>query len=115
MDKETIDGIAKGFAFFWAFAIAAAAGTLNYLQRFAGEDPPPWKWLVFTVKGITAGGVGVLTHWLLAGWGFNPNFTYFAIAVAGWGGAETVVFFQQVFQDAIRRAAGASENDTPKS
>ncbi len=97
--------------------IAALAGFVNYLQRFTGDDSPDWNWIAVTAKVFTAGFVGILTHWLLTGWGINENhenLVNFAIAVAGYGGAETIAFFQQVFQDAIRRAAGAAQNHDAK-
>lgn len=110
MDKETQDAVTKGITFLWAFGIAAGAGIVNFLQRFTGETPPSWSWLVFFIKGFTAGSVGIVTNWLLAAWHLDGNYVNFAIALAGWGGAETIVFFQQVFQDGIRRASSAPKN-----
>lgn len=115
VDKETQDALTKAAAFLWAFGIAAVAGIVNFLQRFTGENPPAWNWLVFFIKGVTAGSVGVVTSWLLAQWHLDGNYVNFACAIAGWGGAETIVFFQQVFQDGIRRAASPPKNDGPKS
>lgn len=98
----------------WAFGIAALAGLVSYIQRFTGDNPPGWKWLVVIIKVLTAGFVGLLTHWLLSGWNLGEGYVNFAIAVGGYGGAETIVFFQQVFRDTINRAAASEENHQPK-
>lgn len=108
-ENESITKIA------WAFAIAGLAGFINYLQRFTGDNPPKWAWLVVLVKVMTAGFVGLLTNWLMSKWQMGENYVDFAIAVAGYGGAETIAFFQQVFRDSIIRAAGVKSNDEPKS
>ncbi len=97
-----------------AFVIAAFAGLVSYLQRFNGDNPPEWKWLLFVTKVLTAGFVGILCDWLLSGWNIPQTIVHFAIAVAGYGGVETMLFFQQIFQDTIRRAARVSEDDRPK-
>lgn len=105
MDKETSDVFAK---LGWAFGIAALAGLVSYLQRFLQEPPPKWSWQVASVKVLTAGFVGLLTGWLLSGWNVPQNYVYFAMGVAGYGGGETIVFFQQVFKDTINRYASKS-------
>jgi hypothetical protein len=109
MDRETGDVIKQ-----WAipFAIAAGAGLVNYLQRFTQEPTPKWSWMVATVKVLTAGFVGMLTGWLLSGWNVPQTYVYFAMGVAGYGGGETIVFFQQVFQDTISRYA-RKDSDRP--
>lgn len=115
MDKESSDVI-KALA--WAFGIAAVAGAINFVQRFAGDNPPRWSWVVFGIKFATAGIVGILTHWLLSGWKVDPNYINVAYFLAGWGGAETVVKFQGIAEDVLRKwaagATNASSNDRPK-
>ncbi len=110
MDNREAEAAVKVLA---VVGISAVAGFVNYLQRFTGDTVPQWNWVVVSTKVFTAGFVGLLTHWLLTGWGLHEeheNLINFAIAVSGYGGAETIAFFQQVFQDAIRRAAGAAQN-----
>lgn len=98
----------------WVIVIAALAGFVNYVQRFSGDNPPAWSWLVAITKIFTAGFVGLLTHWLLSGWNVGEGYVNFAIAVGGYGGAETIAFFQQVLRDAISRAAQADTHHEPK-
>ena len=102
MDKDTSDALQK---FGLYIGIAAFAGFVSYLQRFLQDPPPPFKWFQAFVKAATAGFVGVLTGWLLSGWNVPQNWIYFAMGVAGYGGGETIVFFQQVLQDTINRYA----------
>jgi hypothetical protein len=99
----------------WAFAIAALAGLVNYIQRFTGDNPPAWRWLIVMTKVLTAGFVGLLTHWLLSGWNVGEGYVNFAIAVGGYGGAETIAFFQQVFRDTVSRAARDAQDHQPKT
>ena len=99
---------------FWVVLIASFAGFVNYAQRFAGDNPPAWNWLVALTKIFTAGFVGLLTHWLLSSWTMGEGYVNFAIAVAGYGGAETIAFFQQVFRDTISRAAQADPHHDSK-
>ena len=115
MDKETADAAQKILGFAWAFGIAALAGFVKYLQRFRGDDAAQWKWIQFAVQVFTAGFVGLVTTWLLSGWNVPDALRTFAIAVAGWGGGETIDFFQQVLRDAITRAAQASEEHDAKN
>ena len=116
MDEQ--NGVAATFSLWklgWIFAIAAFAGVVNYIQRFASETPPPWRWGFFFVKILTAGFAGLLTHWLLSKWGWGDDYVNFAVAIAGYGGAETIVFLQTILFDAIRRKAEAASNAPPKA
>jgi|SRR6185312_11633190 len=115
MDKETADAAQKVLGFAWSFGIAALAGCVKYLQRYRADDAPKWKWLQFAVQLLTAGFVGLVTTWLLAGWQVPDSLRTFAIAVAGWGGGETIDFFQQLLRDALSRAAQTTPNNDPKS
>lgn len=114
MDKETSDAVQKGIALAWAFGIAAFAGFISYLQTLIGQNPEKWKWVVAGTRVLTAGFVGLLTRWLLSGWNLPEHFVDFSLGVAGYGGVESIAFFQSVFRSAVRRAAGV-ENDAPKS
>lgn len=114
MDKDTTDAIQKTLAFLWTVGVASLAGAVKSLQRFVGDNPPHWSWGVFAIQIFTAGFVGLVTNWLLSGWNFNPNYLNFAIAVGGWGGGETIVFFQRVFRDSISRASGISKDEDAK-
>jgi hypothetical protein len=102
LDKDTTDAIEKFAA--W-MGIASFAGFVSYLQRFLQDSPPPFSWFQALIKTFTAGFVGLLTGWLLTGWNVPQTFVWFAMGVAGYGGGETIVFFQQVLQDSINRYA----------
>lgn len=102
MDKDTGDAFQK---FGLYIGIAAFAGLVSYIQRFLQDPPPPWSWIQACAKVLTAGFVGVLTGWLLSGWNVPQDWIYFAMGVAGYGGGETIVFFQQVLQDTFTRYA----------
>lgn len=115
MDKETTDAIQKGLALAWAFGIAAFAGLISYLQTLVGQNPQTWKWIVAATRVLTAGFVGLLTRWLLDGWTLSEHFIDFSLGVAGYGGVESIGFFQSIFRDTIRRAAGVSKDDEAKS
>jgi len=115
MDRETTDAAHQALGFAWAFGIASLAGFVKYLQRFRSDDAPKWKWLQFGVQVFTAGFVGLVTTWLLSGWNVPDALRTFAIAVAGWGGGETIDFFQQLLRDAISRAAQTRENPDAKN
>lgn len=112
MDKETSDAVQKGLALAWAFGVAAFAGLISYLQTLVGENPQTWKWIVAGTRVLTAGFVGLLTLWLLAGWNLSENFVAFALGVAGYGGVESISFFQSVFRETVRRAAGVKDDET---
>lgn len=114
MEKETSDVASKLAA---AFAIAAVAGLIKYFQQFTlpPAQRPAWEWGVFLVKGVTAGGMGVLTSWLLSGWTGNGSYINFLIAIAGWGGAETGEFFWGLGKDALRKIAGGPTDDARKA
>lgn len=114
MDKETSDVIHKGLALAWAFGIAAFAGLISYLQTLSGENPEKWKWFVAGTRVLTAGFVGILTRWLLDGWNIPEHFADFTLGVAGYGGVESIGFFQSIFRFAVRRAAGMPTDDEAK-
>lgn len=46
-------------------ALGGFAGLVNYLQRFAGDEPPAWKWPAFLVKVLTGCFVGLLGYWVV--------------------------------------------------
>jgi hypothetical protein len=102
VDKETNDAVWKIAV---PFAIASLAGLVSYLQRFLQDPPPPFRWFQAFVKVLTAGFVGLLTGWLLSGWNVPQTFVWFAMGVAGYGGGETIVFFQEVLKDTVSRYA----------
>lgn len=112
MDKETSDAVTK-----WAipFGIAAVAGLVSYLQRFLQDPPPAFSWFQAFIKVVTAGFVGLLTGWLLTGWNVPQTFVWFAMGVAGYGGGETIVIFQEALKDSIRRYAGKDGKDSDRA
>jgi hypothetical protein len=103
--------------------IAAAGGLVAYLQKFAverqaadaaSEARPKWSWGVVSVKVLTAAFVGWLTLLLLAKRGIDENLTYFLVALAGYGGAETLEFFKSVAWEALKRVvSGAGAPPSP--
>lgn len=110
-----MDHLPEWAKYILATLLGMAAGWLAYLQQFINPSQrPPWDWLTFSIKGLTAGFVGLLTQLLLVRSGVDPTYGAFLVAVAGWSGAETIVIFQEIFRGAIARAAANSENKTPK-
>lgn len=109
MDRETTDAVEKGIALAWTIGIAAFGGFVSYLQTLTGENK--WSWIAAATKVLTAGFVGLLTRWLLDGWSLPEHFIDFALGVAGYGGVESIGFFQSVFRETVRRAAGISKDD----
>lgn len=115
MDKETTDAVEKGLALAWTLGISAFAGLISYLQTLAGDNPQRWKWSVAASRILTAGFVGLLTRWLLDGWTLPEHFVDFSLGVAGYGGVESIAFFQSIFRETVRRAAGISKDDEAKN
>lgn len=111
MDRETSDAVTKGLAFLWTVGIAALGGLVSYLQKLSGDNPEKWSWIVAASKVLTAGFVGLLTDWLLSGWNLPRHFIDFALGVAGYGGSETIAFFQSIFRETVKRAAGVKEDE----
>lgn len=99
----------------WALGLAGFAGFVKYIQRFTAEPRPQWQWSGFSVHVFTGSFVGLLTLWLIAGQKLQPEYTHFAVAIAGYGGPLTLDFFAQVFKDTISRAAQKGADDAPKS
>jgi hypothetical protein len=92
------------------FLIAAFFGFIRVLQDYIAPDAPAkFRWVVATVKTMIAGATGVLTTWLCLQWEIGPYMSGFLIAVAGYGGAETLQVFKEAGYDFIRRKAAATE------
>jgi hypothetical protein len=96
----------------WLIAggIGGVAGIVAYLQQFTDPNTKvAWNNRIFGARVVTAFFVGVLCEWLIADMeGFTGKARYFMYAMSGWGGAETVHFFQEVFRAAVQRFAGPS-------
>lgn len=106
----------------WAFGLAAFAGFIRYIQRFAAkkEDRPAWEWTVAGVAVLTGGFVGALTLWLLGGVLFlgkkiEGGPLFFGIAIAGYGGPLTLDFFWDLCKDLLKRAAERATNGDAKN
>lgn len=99
----------------WSFVLAGFAGFVNYLQRFAVPEKPQWNWSECYVKVVTGAFVGYLTLLLVGKRVEDAGLVWFAVAVAGYGGPLTLDFFQQVFRDALSRAAQNQKDGTPKN
>jgi hypothetical protein len=108
MDNPLVAMLAKFSDAALAIAIAAFFGLIRYMQDFLGPEPPAFKWVFATAKVLTAGAVGLLVHWLVIEWKVSPNFSAFLIAVAGYGGAESINAFKEVGLEFIRRKASNS-------
>lgn len=93
-----------------SFGLAAFFGLIRYLQEFLNPGAPTaFKWLIAIAKGFTAGAVGMLTHWLVAEWEVRPNLAAFLIAVAGYGGAESIELFRSALRDMVLRWVGGQK------
>lgn len=91
------------------FAIAAFFGAVKHINEliFGEKKPQRFHWtLTIGVKGAIAGCVGLLTLWLLVELELVKSQAgrAFCIAIAGWGGAETIQFFWDTGRDALRDA-----------
>lgn len=98
-----------------AILIAAFFGLIRYLQDFLGSEPPGFKWVIALAKILTAGAVGLLVHWLVIEWKVSANFSAFLIAVAGYGGAESINAFKEAGLEFIRRKAASASDPGPKN
>lgn len=92
------------------FFIAAFFGLLRlgheHLQTPA-ETRPKFAWLPVLVKIGTAGGVGLLTTFLMLEWAVGPYLSGFLVAIAGWGGVETLNVLKEAGHETLRRYANA--------
>lgn len=92
-----------------AVLIAAFFGFIRYLQEFLDREPPAFKWLIAVAKVLTAGSVGYLVHILTIEWGVTSGYGAFMIAIAGYGGAETLNAGKEAFLGYLRgKASGTS-------
>lgn len=99
-----------------AFGIAAFFGLIRVLQDYLAPDAPPqFRWIVAIAKTSIAGAVGMLTMWLMLYWEVGPYMSAFLIAIAGYGGAETLQVFKEAGYDFIRRKALTSSDAPPKN
>lgn len=98
-----------------AILIATFFGFIRYLQEFLGASPPAFKWVIAGAKVLTAGAVGLLVHWLVIEWKVSSNFSAFLIAVAGYGGAESINAFKEAGLEFIRRKAASASDPGPKN
>ena len=100
----------------WVLALGGFAALVKYAQRFAGdkESRPQWEWSVAVIQSGTGSFVALLTVWLIET-KVEARYVNFAIAIAGYGGATTLDFFQQILRDAISRAAQKSQDAPPKN
>lgn len=110
-EKELAAGLSKNLnQVTIGFLIAAFFGLIRVLQEYIAPDAPPqFRWIVAIAKTLIAGAVGILTTWLCLQWDLGPYMSGFLIAVAGYGGAETLQVFKEAGYDFIRRKANATE------
>lgn len=110
-DNPILALIIEAKAIALSFVIAAFFGLIRYLQDFLVADPPAFKWFVFSAKILTAGSVGLVVYWLLLEWKITGGYNAFLIAVAGYGGAESLNAFKEAGLDFLRRKAAAGPKD----
>lgn len=114
-DRDLIAAMGRYGDVALAFGIAFFFGLIRYLQEFLNPDAPrAFKWVIAIAKGFTAGAVGMLTLWLLAEWNVKGNMSAFLIAVAGYGGAETMELFKEVLRGFVLRQASSPPQSAPK-
>lgn len=91
----------------WVLSLSGFAALVRYAQAFTGnkDSRPAWEWGVACIHVGTGSFVGLLTSWVIGSVTQEVRYVYFAIAIAGYGGPITLDFFQQLFRDAITRAA----------
>lgn len=80
--------------------LSGFAGFVNYLQRFAGDTPPPWRWGPFSVNTFTGMFVGLLAF-LIARKHLEIEYVLVAIAIASYGGPRTLDAGWQIGRDML--------------
>lgn len=89
-----------------AFAIAGFFGLVRVLQDYISpEAPAKFRWLIAIAKTLIAGSAGMVTMWLMLEWHVGPYMAAFCVAIAGYGGAETLQVGKEAMYDFIRRKA----------
>lgn len=116
-NQKELAGIFKDFGqVALAFGIAAFFGLIRVLQDYIAPDAPPkFRWLIAVAKTLVAGSAGMLTMWVCLYWEVGPYLSAFLIAIAGYGGAETLNACKEALYDFIRRKALASTDAPPKN
>lgn len=89
-----------GVEIWQALALAASAGFVNHLQKYAGDSPPPWSWRGCAVKVFTGAFVGFLAL-LLTRKHWEAEYVLVAIAIAAYGGPLTLDAAWAVGRDAL--------------
>lgn len=112
-DNLLVAAIAKYGDITVSFAIAAFFGLIRYLQDFVGPEPPAFRGLVAAAKILTAGAAGMLVHWLVVEWKVSSNFSAFLVAIAGYGGAESINAMKEAWLEYIRRKAASPPGPGP--
>lgn len=109
------EGWQEVYRMLFAAGVASFAGVVSYLQQFVRPDRPVFSWMTFTIQVLTGALVGIMTYLLLAKRGVDWHLMSFLLLLAGWGGADTVVFFQEVFRGLVKRYADHIETKAASS
>lgn len=99
------EGWLEVYRMIFAAGVASFAGVVSYLQQFVRPEKPEFSWMTFTIQVLTGALVGIMTYLLLAKRGVDWHLMSFLLLLAGWGGADTVIFFQEVFRGLVKRYA----------
>jgi hypothetical protein len=103
----------------WILAIcfAALSGAVAYLQQFVKPAPerPAFEPKILFIKVLTSGTAGFFLILLLWNKGLDKYLLGFMVGVAGWGGAETIAIFSEVFRGVINRTAQGPKDNGPKA
>lgn len=99
-----------------ASAFAALSGAVAYLQQFLKpqEQRPRFEGNIFAIKVLTSGTAGFFLILLLWNKGIDKYLLGFMVGVAGWGGAETIAIFQEVFRGVLNRSTQAPKDPNAK-
>lgn len=110
MDDKTVSAwLVLNWATIVGFLIGSFFGLLRHAQDFVSgpaDARPKFSWWVAVIKAATAGGVGTLVAWLCREWNVSANMSAFMIALAGWGGVETMNTLWMMMIDGLRRRLG---------
>lgn len=89
--------------------VAMVFGILRYGQEFTKDPPAKFRWSVGLIKAGTAGAVGFLSTLLCLKWKVDPYVSGVLIAIAGWGGVETLNIAWEIAVDGVKRKLGNQE------
>lgn len=104
----------------WADAAIVTAtamffGLAAYLQTFLVENPPAFRLLIVAAKCVLSIAAGWLAFLVFRELKASDNWTYIAVAVAGWGGADFINAVKEGIYDRVRRASSQASDGASKN